>query len=496
LSQICSGSAELSKGEDGGVGVAATLLLPQAPVTLALFLSQPRKDVPGEGSERLQLEAKACNGGRALAVNILEKAISVEPASLPPRTSARVRDTYRSLLRADVLRFAARNMAQAAAAVEATPPGAALPSMCVVEFYYGAGLAYVAALAASNWPELGPEVEAAFEDSHVLQHAGRLFVLLLAAVGARLGIGGAVDQQVLQAIYDGGKYIVHVCARLLRGSGRTPRAAAAVRGWPLHALLVFAVGQLSTGETPAPTYGLPAELVAAAAGLRAERGAAAPTEPCRISWTAACALSAPDVPTHGFSRRGLVAVSLGLGRWAVAAAAQQRAAAEAPGSWNDCTAVAAVCAAGQLLRGCALEAQWDQQALKEAWRLARDAAAAGLLEGGVFPGCEPASFSDGVSLLLGIEAAQGAADDVQRVTCCEAVRDTLLGGAYGGKAGAKAAPGGANVRTARIRRRRCLLEIAIPLACPPTQTATTLCRRSAPAWPSPLPAARCRHWKR
>jgi hypothetical protein len=417
LSQICSGSAELSKGEDGGVVAAATLLLPQTPVTLALLLSQPPKDVPDDGSERLQLEAQACNSGRMVTVQILVMASLEVGDSTPPYTSARLRAILLCLLRAGVLSFAARNMAQAAATVEATPPGAALPSMFVVEFSVGTRLAYVAALAARTWPELAPEVEAALEDSQLLQHAGRLFVLLLAAMGPRLGIGGAVEEGVqlhmLEAM-DGSKILTQSCATLLSGHGATPRAAAAVRGWPLHALLVFAVGQLSAGEPPTPTYGLPAELLAAGAALRAERGlAGAQAELSKALQCVAAVLSAPYVPMHGFSRRGLVAVSLDLGRWAVAAAAEQRAASGAPISLHSYTAVAAVCAAGQFLRGCALEAQWEQQALEDAWRLARDAAAAGLIFSGAFPGCEAADYSDGVSLLLGTEAAQGAADDLQ-----------------------------------------------------------------------------------
>jgi hypothetical protein len=396
--------------EEQNAAASLLLLLPRFPVTAVLMLSQPSTlgmAPPDEGSQRIGLEAKARLRGATLVVAIL--------ARTPHSHVKAIRDVFRSLLRAGVLSFAARNMAQAAAAVEAAAPHRVVPGICVDELYAGYTVVFVAARVASSWPELAPEVEAAFEHSQVLQHAGRLFVLLLTAVAARRGVQGDGDQARWSNL-SGLVYMSKSLGSLLRGLGRTPRAAAAVRGWPLHALLVFAVGQLSAGEPPGPTYGLPAELVAAAA--RPQGGGFFVKDVSTVLFTTAYALSAADVPMHGFSRRGLLTVALGLGQWAIAADAARRAAGEARVEDHSFTAAAAVCAAGNLLRGTALEAEWERQALTDAWRLVRDAAVAGLLLQGCFPGCEMLEYADSLWLLLGLEASEGDGAGSQLTQAC------------------------------------------------------------------------------
>jgi hypothetical protein len=394
---------------------ASLLLLPRFPVTAVLMLSQPSTlgmAPPDEGSQRWELEAAARLNGSLVVACILNDVVEALLNSKASHSRGHaLRDVYRRLLRAGMLSFAARNMAQVAAAVEAAAPHRVVPGTCVDELYAGYTVVFVAARVASSWPELAPEVEAAFEHSQVLQHAGRLFVLLLTALAARRGMAADAEQgvqQLLHCAFVGVKGILRACVSLLRGRGRTPRAAAAVRGWPLHALLVFAVGQLSAGELPGPTYGLPAELVAEVAGLGPAAEPNVDTDIEEAFLAMADTLSATDLPIQGFSRRVLLTVALKLGQWAIAAEAARRAAGTAQVKEHCETAVAALCAAGNLLRGSVLEAEWERQALADAWRLARDAAVAGLFMASAFPGCEMLQYADGLWLLLGFEAAGGA----------------------------------------------------------------------------------------
>ncbi len=229
----------------------------------------------------------------------------------------------------------------------------------------------------------------------MLQSAGRPLVALLAALGERAGLAAREGKAMRDFLELALSIISQTCVALLWGYGRTPRAAAAVRGWPLYALLVFAVGQLSAGEPPGPTYGLPAELVAEAARVYSARHADSPLKPVP-GWALVYAFSTADVQTDGVSRRGLLLVTIRMGRRAMAADAARRAAGSALCPEHCYTAVAAVCAAGNLLRGCALEAQWQQQALADAWRLAQDAAAAGLLQRGALPVCQALSYTHGL----------------------------------------------------------------------------------------------------
>jgi hypothetical protein len=182
--------AQRSSEQDGGAAVA--LLRPRLSVTAALLFHQPLMWVPppvDEGHQRWELEAAALREGRVLVVDALHTAVDelLHRAGEASNDGGHVgRDAYRRLLRAGVLSFAARNMAAAAAAVEATAPDSAVPREVALEAYCGGSIVFTAARAALVWPALAPEVEAAFEGSQVLQHAGRLHVLLLARVAGRV----------------------------------------------------------------------------------------------------------------------------------------------------------------------------------------------------------------------------------------------------------------------------------------------------------------------
>jgi hypothetical protein len=414
LQLLHEASRELDGAPDLSEVSAASLLLPGIPVTLALLISQPftpYASAPVSG--RLRLMAEACFDGRLLAVRILSS-VDFEPMGMPaPHISARLRSVYRSLVRAGMLSFAARNMAQAAVDLEATGPADPLSILPGLELELGARVALAAALAADAWPELAPAVDAAFEGSRVLDQAGRLSVQLLTTLGARRNPAWAGNQmlqreykRLLLGMYNASTARTGVLSRRL---ARTE--ATATGGWPLHALLLFGVGLLNAQQPPGPTYGLPAELVAGAAELfrcsADGQGSDLATLMARAVVDALCTASRP---VRGFSRRGLLTMALGLGRWAVAANAERRASGGEVVEEHSITAARAVIAAGSLLTGAALEAEWERQALADAWRLAWDAAATILLmAGSCFHSFACKELAEGIWRLLGPEVTGGKA---------------------------------------------------------------------------------------
>jgi hypothetical protein len=315
---------------------------------------------------------------------------------LSPASLWKLRDFTRRLLRAGMLRAAACSMASAAAAMQAAPHDqVCFEEAALVAQYGGWLIGYVVQLA-RRCPELAAETEAALAESAALDHLSRLLVVCVASPTLAWPHPDATDTLLFV------KAAAVSLEALAASSGLVDRSPGLFHGWPLHALLVCAVGHLSSVEEGAASYGLPPELLA---GARVLRDASLALQHCAINVATALptALASPGVSLRGFGRRGPVAVVLRTGGWAVRTAGGEGGAADPATQQSLCTAaVAAVCAAGRLLHGSALEAEWQREALADAWRLARDVAAAG---------AAAAALGNGLWQLLGDELEQGEADD-------------------------------------------------------------------------------------
>jgi hypothetical protein len=283
----------------------------------------------------------------------------------------------RAVIRAGMLRRVAQHAAAAAQqlAEQANAP-ISLPLLSVA--HVCASSCRLAAVAAVLWPELGPEVEAAFAESHALPNTSRLVALLTAIPAHRFD-----EREKLARLESALHECCEAVSRMLWAPGRTPRSADVVAGWPLHALLLAGLGRLRAADPSTPHYGLPGP-VSLAQILALSSAYVQPGNrfhPFMLELPRA--LAAPDVPLHGFSRRGLVAVALRTGSCAV----RQAASAAGGGEQHHITllagtAISSLSAVGRLTEGLDLAAEWQRAALADAWRLARDAAAAGVLVGG------------------------------------------------------------------------------------------------------------------
>jgi hypothetical protein len=246
-------------------------------------------------------------------------------------------------------------------------------------------------------PATAEELEAALRDSHILQHTGRLLVLLRSAPGF-----DSLGYSALSSFN-----LANIC--LASRTGATDASRQLLGGWPLMALLAQSVAALQAldGGT---AYGLPAELCFSAAQLRqvAETEASSGiTELLHAVTRAASALSHGPVPLHGISRRGVLACMLRAGRLALSALAGGGRITLPDGSShvliseNACSlAVRSLAASAHLLLPADAAAGWVQEGSVAVWQLAADMARVGSLQAcAAGHGCRPAAFSTVFALL-------------------------------------------------------------------------------------------------
>jgi hypothetical protein len=402
LQSVSQGSWTLEEVADAltrrHVTLAAVLLFSK-PVLHA----QTSRDVQ---SDRHVLRNEVLTDAQSAIVGLSKVLIqeSILSLCLPPAPAAQMAGLCRRLLRAGMLRAVACSLASAAAAITVAPGDAQQLRLGLCAAHTGSGLVGFVAMAAGALPQLAEDVAAALADSAVLDHLGRLVVLCLASP-AWVGLGRPARPHSTCDLSGG---LSVVAPRLLDVAGAAPRYLGLLSGWPLHALLVLAVCHLSKAEPGAPGYGLPPELLAGARELLQ------PSDAGALLQALARVLAAADGTfLRGYGRRGPMAVVLRAGDWAVrsAAAGGDVGAAGLNMRWHSLsTALAMVSAASNLLHGSALEAAWERDALAGAWRLARDAAAAGTAA--VVERDHNALSTDlahGLGMLLGAEAERGAA---------------------------------------------------------------------------------------
>ncbi len=234
-------------------------------------------------------------------------------------------------------------------------------------------------------PAAAAELEAALRDSHILQHTGRLQVLLRSA-GDRYG-----------APYVS-RWFPIGCVHLACRMGDAGASRQLLGGWPLMTLLAQSVAALQAldGGT---AYGLPEELrmgVAQLGQMASESGST--VELWDDLETAACALAHGPAPLPGVSRRGALAVMLRTGRLALSAVAgggraiTPRGHSDARGADSARSlAVHAVDASTRLLLSANPAAGWVRDGGAAVWRLAADVLSAdAVLSYCPYPGFKPA----------------------------------------------------------------------------------------------------------